>query len=69
MFWVLDCCTRRYSIAISASALTMCTVSLANVSLFSAFLGGGFMLWMLVFLFMPQPLFREASVDERPGQL
>jgi hypothetical protein len=67
MFWALDCCTRRYPIAISASALTMCTVSLANVSLFSAFLGGGFMLWMLLFMFMPQHLFSEGSLV-RSGQ-
>ena len=67
MFWALDCCTRRYPIAISASALTMCTVSLANVSLFSAFLGGGFMLWMLLFVFMPQHLLSDGYLV-RSGQ-
>lgn len=67
MFWALDCSAKRYPIAISASALTMCTVSLANVSLFSAFLGGGFLLWMLVFLFMPRHLFSQGAGDGRPG--
>jgi hypothetical protein len=64
MFWALDCLARRDPIAISASALTMCTVSLANISLFSAFLGGGFMLWMLVFTFMPQHLFNKNRPDK-----
>ena len=68
MFWALDCSARKYPIAISASALTMCTVSLANVSLFSAFLGGGFLLWMLIFLFLPRDLFSQGAVDGRPAQ-
>jgi hypothetical protein len=64
MFWVLDCSAKRHPIAISASALTMCTVSLANISLFSAFLGGGFMLWMLLFAFLPQHLLSKCPVDK-----
>jgi hypothetical protein len=64
MFWTLDCSARRYPIAISASALTMCTVSLANVSLFSAFLGGGFMLWMLLFIFMPPHLLSKSPLHQ-----
>jgi O-antigen polymerase len=64
MFWVLDCCARRDVIAISASALTMCMVSLANISLFSAFLGGGFMLWMLLFTYMPRNLFSRNPRDK-----
>jgi hypothetical protein len=63
MFWALDCSARRDPIAISASALTMCTVSLANISLFSALLGGGFMLWMLLFTCMPQHLFSKSPRD------
>jgi hypothetical protein len=64
MFWGLDCSARRYPIATSASALTMCTVSLANISLFSAFLGGGFILWILLFIFMPQHLLSKSPLDK-----
>jgi hypothetical protein len=61
MFLALDSCTRKYPIRFSASALTVCIISLANNSLFSAFLGSGFMLWMLLFIFMPQRLLSNVS--------
>jgi len=54
MFWVLDGCARKYTVAFSACALTCCAMSLANSSLFTSFLGGGIMLFMLLFLLMPQ---------------
>jgi hypothetical protein len=54
MFSVLDSCARKYSIAFAASALTMCTVSLTNSSLFTTFLSGGMMAFMLLFVFMPR---------------
>ena len=54
MFSVLDSSARKYSIAFSASALTMCTVSLTNSSLFTTFLSGGVMAFMLLFVFMPR---------------
>ena len=54
MFWVLDSCAKKYSIAFSASALTMCIISLTNTSLFATFLSGGLMAWMLLFIFMPR---------------
>jgi hypothetical protein len=53
MFWVLDSCARRYPISFSASALTMCMLSLTSNSLFSTLLGGGLLVWMVLFLFMP----------------
>jgi hypothetical protein len=54
MFWLLDGCARKYTVAFSASALICCTMSLANSSLFTSFLGGGIMLFMLLFLLIPQ---------------
>jgi hypothetical protein len=54
MFWVLDSCARKYSISFSAAALTSCTIFLTNVSLFTSFLGGGIMLFMLLFIVMPR---------------
>jgi hypothetical protein len=56
MFSALDSCARKYSIAFSASALTMCAVSLTNGSLFTSFLSGGVMAFMLLFVFMPRYL-------------
>jgi hypothetical protein len=56
MFSVLDSCARKYSIAFSASALTMCAVSLTNGSLFTSFLSGGVMAFMVLFIFMPHQL-------------
>jgi hypothetical protein len=54
MFSVLDSCARKYPLAFSASALTMCTISLTNASLFTAFLGGGVMAFMFLFVVMPR---------------
>jgi hypothetical protein len=59
MFWVLDSCTRNFSLAFCASALTMCTISLTNGSLFSTLLGGGLFFWLLIFVCMPES-FRTA---------
>ena len=56
MFSILDSCGRKYSIAFPASALTMCTISLTNGSLFTTFLSGGVMAFMLLFIFMPRYL-------------
>lgn len=56
MFWVLDSFARRYPISFSSSVLASCAISLTNNSLFSSFLGGGIMLFMLLFFFMPRDL-------------
>jgi hypothetical protein len=61
MFWVLDSCARKYPIAFCASALTGCAISLTNSSLFTSFLGGGIMLFMLLFIVMPRDLLGEDS--------
>jgi hypothetical protein len=53
VFWIIDSCSRRFSIAFCAAALMMCTVSLTNSSLFTTLLGGGMALWMMLFLVMP----------------
>ena len=61
MFWVLDSCARKYTVAFCASALTGCAISLTNSSLFTSFLGGGIMLFMLLFIVMPRDLPDEDS--------
>jgi len=63
MFWVLDSCTRKYPIAFSASVLASCAISLTNNSLFASFLGGGIMLIMLLFIFMPRHFLDADSMD------
>jgi hypothetical protein len=64
MFWVLDSCSKNYPLAFATSALTMCIVSLANSSLFTTFLGGGIMMWMILFLCMPKDLVENVSSTE-----
>lgn len=59
MFWVLDSCSRGHPLAFTASALTSCTISLTNGSLFTSFLGGGIMLFMLLFIVMPRNFLEE----------
>lgn len=54
VFWVLDSFTRNFSLAFCASALTMCTISLTNGSLFSTLLGGGLFFWLLIFVCIPE---------------
>jgi len=61
MFWVLDSCARKYTVAFCASALAGCAISLTNSSLFTSFLGGGIMLFMLLFIVMPRDLLGEDS--------
>jgi hypothetical protein len=53
VFWLLDSCTRGHTISFSASALTVCIISLTSSSLFSTLLGGGLLAGMLLFIFMP----------------
>jgi hypothetical protein len=60
VFWVLDSCTRYYSMEFSVSALAMVMMSLGNVSLFSTLLGNGMIAWMLLFMIMPSS-FRGAN--------
>jgi hypothetical protein len=62
MFSAVDSCARKYPIAFSASVLLMCAVSLTNASLFTTFLSGGFMAFILLFVFMPRNL-----VETAPG--
>ena len=62
MFWVLDSVSRKYSVTFSASVLTSCVIDLSNNSLFSSFLGGGIMLFMLLFLIMPRDFAGENKV-------
>jgi hypothetical protein len=62
MFSVVDSCARKYPLAFSASALMMCAVSLTNASLFTTFLSGGFMAFIVLFVFMPRNL-----VETAPG--
>lgn len=54
LFWMIDSCSRRYSIAFCGAALTMCIISLANSSLFTTLLGGGILLWIFLFIVMPK---------------
>jgi hypothetical protein len=61
MFWLLDSCAGKYPIKYSAPALTMCTISLTNSSLFSTLLGNGLLVWMMLFILMPRNFLREDS--------
>jgi hypothetical protein len=61
MFWVLDSCARKYTVAFCASALTGCAISLTNGSLFTSFLGSGIMAFMLLFIVMPRDFLGEDS--------
>jgi hypothetical protein len=54
VFWLLDSCARRHRITFSASALTVCIISLTNASLFTTFISGGLLFWMFLFVFMPR---------------
>ncbi|QNI30767.1 hypothetical protein H7849_16780 [Alloacidobacterium dinghuense] len=54
MFWFLDSCARNYRLAFIGAALSMCMISLTNASLFTTLLGGGLLLWMLLFIYMPR---------------
>jgi hypothetical protein len=54
VFWVLDSCSRNYSLGFSVSALTLTTFSLTNVSLFTTLLGNGLVAWILLFIIMPR---------------
>ena len=53
MFWLIDSSARKHSLSFASAALTMSAISLANASLFTSFLGGGFLFWILCFLVMP----------------
>jgi hypothetical protein len=64
-FWFLDSCVRKYSIPFVASGLVMAMISLTNASLFSALLGGGFSVWMVIFLFAPESFRSDTCQYER----
>jgi hypothetical protein len=59
LFWLIDSCSRRYTIPLCASAITMCAISLTNSSLFTTFLGGGVLMWLLLFILMPKKMANE----------
>jgi hypothetical protein len=64
-FWALDSCARRNGIAFAAASLTMCAISLTNSSLFTTFLGGGIMVWMILFLVMPLDFSESYTAPQR----
>lgn len=61
VFWLIDSCSRRFSVAFCGSALTMCTISLTNSSLFTTLLGGGLIFWMILFSVMPEEITASES--------
>jgi hypothetical protein len=60
-FWLLDSTAKNYPITFTASVLTSCAMSLTNASLFTSLLGGGIMLFMVLFIVMPRDAFRPDS--------
>jgi hypothetical protein len=54
MFLCLDSFARKYPLWFSGAALTTCAISLTNSSLFTSFLSGGILAFMLLFVFLPR---------------
>lgn len=69
MFWVLDSCAKKHPIEFSTAVLASCAISLTNNSLFSSFLGGGIMLFMLLFVVIPRDMFAGDSTESRRESL
>ena len=68
VFWILDSCARDYELKFSVPVLTMVTMSLTNVSLFTTLLGNGLIALMLLFLVMPRKMRTPSPRQQLPGK-